>query len=244
MFGHEVGNALKLPVLMPVFPRPWLEWKYYTHSLDRDTLLIDSGDMKRIDLQLIAMIQDAQKLLSGNGIKVEQKVFMTGFSASASFVNRFAQIHPEKVRALAYGDFPTLCIKEWQGTRLPFPVGIADLKEITGKEFNVKEYKKISQFCFLGDQDNNSTTPADGDSREIEDIWFKIYGNQPVDVKTKWNKIQEIIKKSGFGDSIQFVLVQGVGHGIAPNTYKDAIEFFRVNSGNTNKKIQAHTNPN
>ena len=45
-------KQLGLPYLMPVFPRPRTQWKYYTHALDRDTLEWQQPNMERIDLQL------------------------------------------------------------------------------------------------------------------------------------------------------------------------------------------------
>ena len=85
--GSSVARKLKIPLLMPVFPRPG--GTLYTHALDRETLLIGEGDLKRIDLQLIAMIAHAQKLLRHNDVKVNEKIFMNGFSASGTFTNRF-----------------------------------------------------------------------------------------------------------------------------------------------------------
>ncbi len=48
--GNAVSRALGFPSLVPVFPRPEREWKIYTHALDRDTIWIRDGDMKRLDL--------------------------------------------------------------------------------------------------------------------------------------------------------------------------------------------------
>lgn len=42
-----------------------------------------------INLQLIAMIEDATDWLADEGIHIEEKVFMNGFSACGFFTNRF-----------------------------------------------------------------------------------------------------------------------------------------------------------
>ncbi len=67
----------------------------YTHSLDSDTLKNEEGKLVRIDLQLINMIEDAKSRLLERNIELEDKVFLTGFSASGSFTNRFTVLHPQ-----------------------------------------------------------------------------------------------------------------------------------------------------
>ncbi|MGB7540202.1 MAG: hypothetical protein WBM17_16800, partial [Anaerolineales bacterium] len=89
-----IFGDMDVTILIPTFPRPATEWQYYTHALDRDTLLVDRPDLQRIDLQLAAMIDDASDRLSRQGWTVERKVLMFGFSASGMFVNRFTALHP------------------------------------------------------------------------------------------------------------------------------------------------------
>src|SRR5947208_2301963 len=52
---RRLADRLQVPLLVPVFPRPRAQWKIYTHSLDRDSLLVKEGPLVRIDLQLLAM---------------------------------------------------------------------------------------------------------------------------------------------------------------------------------------------
>ena len=101
--GGFVARELALPLLVPVFPRPEKEWELYTHQLDRDTLLVAAGPLQRLDLQLLAMIDDARARLASRGMNLPAKVLLTGFSASGSFVNRFTALHPERVQAAAAG---------------------------------------------------------------------------------------------------------------------------------------------
>ena len=61
---YRVVQQVKVPHLMPVFPRPRTDWHLYTHSLDSDTMAVSSGKLKRIDLQLLAMIDDARTYLA------------------------------------------------------------------------------------------------------------------------------------------------------------------------------------
>src|SRR5215218_2884816 len=54
-----VASFLKVVVLMPVFPRPEKDWRIYTQALDRDSMVTDKKEYRRLDLQLVAMIDDA-----------------------------------------------------------------------------------------------------------------------------------------------------------------------------------------
>ncbi len=116
---------------------------------------------KRADLQLIAMIKDAQSQLAANNIKTADKVFLSGYSASAKFAQRFAIIHPDMVRALAAGGIAgttVLPFVKYDGTSLRYPVGIFDFKELTGKEFVLETYKKVDQYLYMGGIDTNDAT--------------------------------------------------------------------------------------
>jgi hypothetical protein len=75
-WADELGS----PYLIPTFPRPASLPVGYTHALDRDVLLTAVSGYVRIDLQLIAMINDARSILSSKGIAVAPKVFMAGVS--------------------------------------------------------------------------------------------------------------------------------------------------------------------
>lgn len=68
------------------------------------------------------MIRHARQMLGDAAIETRTKVFMHGFSASAGFVNRFATIHPESVRAVVAGGInalPMYPLETYQGVKLP-----------------------------------------------------------------------------------------------------------------------------
>lgn len=85
-------------MLKRVFPRPEKTGHIYTHALDRDCLITEMEDIKRLDLQLISMIDDAIGRLKQKEIILEDKVVMAGFSASGMFVNRFSILHPDSMQ--------------------------------------------------------------------------------------------------------------------------------------------------
>ena len=235
--GHNIAVSLKIPILVPAFPRPM---EAYTHDLGRTTILISSGSLKRIDLQLVAMIKDAQKSMKLVDITVQDKVFLNGFSASSHFANRFALMHPEIVRAVATGginSLPIIPAASIQETKLRFPIGIADLKDITGIDFNMNEYKKISQFIFMGGNDTNDTAKA-GDCFEDQDrtVIYSLLGEKMV--PDRFTKIQEIFKQ--FELPIQFHTYQGIGHELPGYLWTDLNSFFSANMGDEMKIINAH----
>jgi len=225
--GHSwMAEELDGPMLVPVFVRPESRWTAYTHALNRETLLIEKGHpLHRIDLQLVAMIEDAKRLLAHNGIQVRDKIFMNGFSASFHFVNRFVIIHPGLVRAVATGgsSLPTWPISEYQGRTLRYPVGIADLEQLTGCEFDPVEYRKVAQLIYWGTADTNDPLPF-RDSYEPCDAQLVISICGPT-LLDRWLKSQEIY--GSLDVSVQFVTYEGVGH--RPGDMSDVIRFFWAN---------------
>jgi hypothetical protein len=238
----RMAAALGTPLLVPVFPRPREQWQAYTHSLDEDTLLIASGPLQRIDLQLILMIRDAQALLRRNHVNVRDRVFMHGYSASGVFANRFPVLHPEVVRAVATGGvnaIPIFPIAQWHGTTLPFPVGIADLKKIAGIDFNESAYKQVSQYIYMGDLDRNDTTLSrDAFCEEHAKLIRELIG---AEMPKRWQVSRSIYRELGL--PAQCVTYNGSGHEIKSEMIDDVVKFFRANSGSGFVPIQPHEYP-
>jgi hypothetical protein len=239
---NKIANSLRIPLLVPTFDRPRSEWKMYTHALDRDTLMNKSGKLARVDLQLIKMIENAQQILNENGIKVDDKVFMDGFSASGNFVNRFAALHPEKVRAVASGGvngMPIIPYEYMNGEKLIYHVGVADIEEITGIKFNMKEYREVAQYIYMGEWDTNDTLKfSDAYSEEEVRITEKVLGKE---MKDRWLKAQEILKKAEI--PAQMVTYNGTTHQVKPEMVSDIIAFFRANASSDIKFIEPFQYP-
>ena len=162
---------LKIPLLVPIFPRPSSQELIYTHALDRDVILDNSQELKRLDIQLLEMIKDAKNILSLLNIQVDDKIFMNGFSASATFTNRFAFIHPEKIKALAIGGFNgELMLPEKKINQLKFnyPLGIHDFYQLFNKNFDINQFKSIPQFIYMGKLDDNDAVQFDDAYNDIE----------------------------------------------------------------------------
>ena len=239
--ASSVARKLKIPLLMPVFPRPG--GTLYTHALDRETLLIQDGDLKRIDLQLIKMINHAQKLLLRNDVKVNDKIFMNGFSASGTFTNRFTMLHPTLVRAVATGginSIPTFPTDRWNGTTMRYPVGIADVKKIAGIDFDETLYKQVSQYIYMGALDDNDTVPFRDAYDEVDAELIKNLTAVKM-MPDRWHLSQSIYKTLEI--PAQFVTYEDTGHEIKTEMIDDIVAFFEANAGDEIAEIVPHQYP-
>ena len=240
-FGSSVARKLKIPLLMPVFPRPG--GTLYTHALDRETLLIREGELKRLDLQLIAMITHAQKLLRHNDIKINEKIFMNGFSASGTFTNRFAILHPTVVRAVATGGInciPTFPTDHWNGTTMRYPVGISDVKEIAGVDFDQVAYEKVSQYIYMGALDDNDTVPYRDAYDEVDaELVKSLIGAKMM--PDRWDMSQSIYKALEI--PAQFVTYENTRHEVKDEMIDDITAFFKANAGDEIVEIVPHQYP-
>jgi predicted esterase len=225
--GGFLSRELCVPLLVPVFPRPKTDWQIYTHLLDRDTILVRDGPMRRLDLQLLAMIDDARGRLARAGIRVNEKALLTGFSASGAFVNRFTYLHPERVQAAASGGVNgnlMLPVEEIGGVRLPFPLGLADFKQVSGKRVQLRRWRSVPQFIYMGEKDENDAVQFDDGYDEAEQkIVFSVIGKkmQP----DRWEHCQAIYKASGA--NVTFRTYKDVGHWTNRGINSEIAAFFR-----------------
>jgi len=224
--GSSLCKKLKVPFLVPVFPRPLQQWKYYTHALDRDAALINEGEMKRLDLQLIAMIKNAAIQLKAQGIIIEEKILMNGFSASGTFANRFTLLHPNLVAGVACGGInaiPISPIAKIGSDNLIYPLGIYDLEKIFDLRFNSVSYKKVPQYIYMGGKDSNDAVLFDDAySKKERKLVFKRLGK--VMLPDRFRKIESIYKD--FNTSAVFKLYPNIGHETDMEVFTDVVKFF------------------
>lgn len=223
--GNNISTELKIPLLVPVFPRPASQPLLYTHALDRDVMLQKVPGLKRLDLQLLAMIKDAKTVLAAMEIPVEEKFFMSGFSASATFTNRFSFMHPEQIKALAIGGFNGKLMipqNEINRVKLNYPVGTNDFAKITGDTLNLTAYRKIPQYIYMGNLDDN-------DAVQFDDAYSKqerkiINENLGKTVQERYLECQKIYLQNGIRPT--FKTYENVGHWTTSNMNLDVIKFF------------------
>jgi len=225
--GNFVAKKLGIPLLVPVFPRPASLDTVYTHSLDRDTILISEGPLKRLDLQLLAMVTDARERLAALGRPMNGKILLNGFSASGLFANRFTFLHPEAVAAAAFGGvnaFIMLPVAELDSEALEFPLGLADFEKIAGHPFGRIAYSAVPQFAYMGEKDeNDAVVHHDAYSDEERALIFKLVGRTMM--PDRWKAVEAIYQKQHL--PVQFKTYDGIGHGTDGRINGEVAEFYR-----------------
>lgn len=207
LWADDLGS----PFLVPTFPRPDTNWQVYTQALDRDTLATTLPGLARIDLQLIAMIDDARARLASQGLNTGAKVWMIGYSASGSFTNRFALLHPDRIQAASAGSggsYAIAPVSTWKGKTLRYPVGVADLQQLVGKPFDVATFSKVPIQIYIGDQDLDDAV-AYGDGYDAEDAALinEVFGGP--------NFLRYPASEAAYnsvGSYCQFVILPGAAH--------------------------------
>jgi hypothetical protein len=223
--GNNISTQLKIPLLVPVFPRPASDSLLYTHALDRDVILKTTPELKRLDLQLLEMIGDAKSILTSMNLQIDSKIFMSGFSASATFVNRFSFIHPDKIQALAIGGFNgelMLPQNEINNIKLNYPLGTNDFSKLFRDTFNLNAYKRIPQYIYMGRLDDN-------DAVQFDDAYSKkerkiINENIGDKVQERYSECQEIYLQNNI--NALFRTYENVGHWTTSEMNLNTIKFF------------------
>jgi len=153
--GAHYANELGVPVLVPVIPLYKNESPTESHfapALDADTLALEDTDLERIDEQILAAIDDAADRLASDWEPVASEVLLDGSAASGLFANRFAALHPTRVRSVTAGDFSGTALlptgEADDKTTLPYPVGVADLPDLVGDPFNADAFAAVDQFIY------------------------------------------------------------------------------------------------
>ena len=230
-FAEELGSPLLIPVLpRPVNPQAPEPGGIYVHALDRYSLIGTHPGLQRIDLQVLAMIDDALDRLEAMGHAMDRRVFMMGFSASGAFTSRFTIIHPDRIKAAAPGSpggWPTAPLAAWNGAPLRYPMGVADLEELVGHSFDLETFRSVPLYVYVGDQDTNDAFDVRGMTQEERS---KIHAllNWPADpiLANRW-PLAKAMYDSVDADA-RFVVYPGVAHTITADMFEDIKAFFRA----------------
>jgi hypothetical protein len=227
--GNGVAERLDAALLVPVFPRPAIgDGDLYTYSLSRATLLVASGKLKRIDTQLIAMIEDARHRLRTEGHCVGTKILIDGYSGSGMFASRFVFLHPDLVQAAAFGGvngFVMLPVRAIDGHDLTYPVGLSDYQNIVGHAFDRATYDLVPQIALMGANDTNDAVPFD-DAYDPEQarLIFLLLGKKML--PDRWQAVEKIYRSQH--TRVTFKTYAGIGHGLDERIWSDVAGFFRA----------------
>lgn len=188
LWKSKLAEELGVPLLVPIFPRS--KDNLYTHALDRGTILTEAHDLKRLDLQLIAMLKDAKTRLSQQGIQLDDKILMSGFSASGDFTDRFTFLHPDIIKAASIGGCDLMLpYKELAGENLPYPLGIYDYEAILGRKFDLNSFKEVFRYLYKGSMDEGGWVRLEKNGEAGRYTWKEYY-----DTKEK-PQLMEVLKE-------------------------------------------------
>lgn len=226
---EEWAEKFSFVLLTPVIPRN-SPIPIYAVAFDKRVFTEVDPFFQRPDLEVIKMIDKMKNDLDEGNIKANDKIFIEGFSAGGMFAQRFTLLHPEIVKAIAAGQCGgalTMPIEEFRNYKMDWPLGISDFKEITGESFNLDAYKEVSQYIYIGSNDNQNSTVGYGN-----EIWT----NTQVNIlnlfgKTDPNRLKnqvEYANSLGF-EKIFFKLYPNYKHNYYDDQISDIFNFFAEN---------------
>lgn len=225
----ELAEQYKFILIVPVIPRPSTNYIYVV-SLTWKVFLEETSYLyQRPDYKLNAILDKFSYDLRGNGYIVENKIFIDGFSAGAVFAQRYALLHPSRVKALAAGQCGgalTLPENIYGSIQMEWPIGIYDFNSLVGYPFNSQSYQQVHQYIYIGDQDtNNSTLWGWGElwkSQEQVNFLINTFGaSDPIRLQ---NQVS-FLNSKGY-NNIVFHMYSGVSHTITPQMVNDTFSFF------------------
>ena len=227
------ADTLGMALLVPVFPRfdDETDGTIASQYLGRGTLE-ESWQLKypklaRQDLQLLAMVDHARGQLASVGIQTDGKLLLWGYSASGMFVSRFAILHPEAVSAAAFGGhgWATAPVVEWRGLYLPYPYGVGDLEQLTGRPFDLETFRHVQIYSFMGAEDSNRWGLPGyigyHDRASFHESFKVAFGFDPPSLSASAEQIY-----FQMGCSATFVLHQGADHQDTSEMYRDSLKFL------------------
>lgn len=240
--SSTIAEKISSPYMISFFPRPIQNGLIYTHALDRDSLFMSSNDLNslgrgnlvEIDKQFISMIEYTQSIFRDLGLNLDKKVGIAGFSASSDFATRISMLHQDQFKFVVSNPTATMPMTTYKGNSLRYPLGLYDVKSITGSDFDINKYTALPQWWFYGGQDF-------GDGTQFDDGW----GNYQFE-SSNWNQ-EGIDYRKIFGEDpiqrrlSQFEIIKGLGanritmikyddleHGWGETQIEDAVEFIKT----------------
>ena len=216
-------DTLKVPMIMPLVIRPE-EGNLDPHNFNRVAFLSQNPKYKRLDLQVLAMVKDARKQLKKRGIKTHKKILIAGYSAAGSFGEHLTFLHPDKVLAAATCGhlYPTFPLKEKDGIALFFPIGAYDVKQVTGKDFDKKNWLKVPVLHTNGKIDYNDPMPWEVMIPEERNLILDVYGYGKTAVE-RWEFAKKLLAETA--PNVQTHTYPNMEH--AP-VLEDMVKFLEV----------------
>lgn len=236
----DISEPLGMPILIPAFIRPPIEGlagNLYTHALSQAALATKTPELRRVDLQTLSMVDDANERLkiTPNAL-VDNRFFTIGYSAGADFAQRMAILHPERILASAVGGIggmPTLPISTLDGKALTYPIGVSDLMKLIGQPFSTTAFKQTPLLLIQGSDDSNDSVGSlDSYSANQSHFIKTVFGQKPID---RIKRVSEIFRNFGMSQ-FDFRIHEGDGHHITTRFRREVTEWLiSANAGSQEK---------
>jgi hypothetical protein len=214
-----------------------------TFNIEGAFLRRDDPDprQERVDLQLLAMIDDAKSRLSGGAYTVADQIHCGGGSSAGVFMDAFAALHPGHVNVFSSGangiaflpfeqlsdDFPTFGNPGQQ--TVPWPLGAGEVDELANKEFDRDAWMEIDQFRWIGAEDQDPENPDNyvhklyRGSDEIDQLVEEIFGTLQVDHRFETSRqIYNHLEVPA-----TFTVFEGAGHVPESEHFAQIMEFHQ-----------------
>lgn len=222
--------SLNQPILVPItsnyiHPANNNMHEFFPMQASRNVLFCENplNTYYNLFTQINNMINDAKNLIHSKlNIHIDSKIICHGFSSSSKFVLRYATCYPSKISLLIAGGFGNQAILPLDTINinnntinLIYPVGIKDIKYITGNDFDKDNFYKLRQFYFIGELENSSNDTAFNfrhTDLEIQEIYKKVFGS---DYQSRFDKLKKIYKKLNCTNT-EFIRYQHYGHSATP----------------------------
>lgn len=226
---HEGNNLQNLlidacedtPILLPI--TPCLAGHPDTQQLSKESIIEENMAQKFLDC-----IKDAQnKVQKITGKKLDEKIFLHGYSASGVFAQRFALIYPEIIdRCLIGGAAGTIPIPNEE---LDYPIGIRDYESLFGKKFNEEAYKNIQFGYYVAENEARESGSYDINGEKIvspnqipapmHDMSYRI-PTTPLEVGKKQRELYGTTMDERYKNAIEYY--QKLGINISAIILRDA----------------------
>jgi len=222
----KIAEKIGCPLVYPVIP----DFSgVATLCFSRKAMTAVEEKYSRLDLQLVAMIEDAKSYLQEElNYSIKEKIFVCGFSGSGEVAKLFTAMYPEKVQAAVYGGISAVPILPFsmdtkRNYELNYPIGVADMARITGHQFDINSYLQVRQLIYDGDKDPiDLTIKHKFIYSEADQNW--IYTVMGEDKTKRWNAYVALLAETC--KNIQMVRYSDFAHKVS---IIDSADFLKNN---------------
>lgn len=238
-----IADELNTPAMVALLPSSTEDEKF--ELLNRDSLRISEPPYERLDLQVLAMIDDAKQRLSDQPYDIANKVHLDGFSNNGRLVDQLSILHPDRINAVSSGGdgFHTIPKSEYEGqipvqnepetTTLEWPVGTAGLADLIGNEFNKEAWLDTGLYYYIGGEDQGDVDKSNLNNEYIHAKSYRQFGERRQQLLVDifgWKQVDERFETSRqifetLGANATFKIYDGVGHSVTREMVDDLVSF-------------------